>query len=278
MRAEELRKQVEEFQRELNEHGKLWGKSLDRTIPTYPILNQEELAEQSSTLSRKLGLLRPFLERFQKSWIMQHPGNGLSWNALDAATALQAVAQMKGPSLRTVSSMLDQIIGELQALGPDDEIPRQKTQSIHAGGTVEKVALGYLDHLHPFIRQGCTQLLIDGHHAQAIEEAAKAVFQYVRDKSGLTLDGAGLAEAAFSLKTCILAFGDLSHENIKNEQLGFMEILKGLAKGVRNPFAHTHGRKEEFQTAFEYLVFTSLLCRRIDEASPSPLDSSPPNL
>jgi hypothetical protein len=36
--------------------------------------------------------------------------------------------------------------------------------------------LVYLDHLQPFIARGCSQLYQDGHYAQAVEEAAKAVF------------------------------------------------------------------------------------------------------
>ncbi len=127
-----------------------------------------------------------------------------------------------------------------------------------------------MQHLHPFVRDGCAGLLADGHHAQAIEEAAKAVLEYLRRRTGIKLDGASLAEHVFSVNKPLLAFGDLTDENTKNEQIGFMEMLKGLAKGVRNPFAHTHGRKEEFQVAFEYLVFASLLCRRIDEANPPP--------
>jgi uncharacterized protein (TIGR02391 family) len=87
----------------------------------------------------------------------------------------------------------------------------------------------------------------------------------LRWKTDLKLDGTNLAEVAFSLKRPVLAFGDLSDESARNEQLGFMELVKGVALGVRNPFAHTHGR-EEFQVAFEYLVLASLLCRRIDQA------------
>ena len=45
-----------------------------------------------------------------------------------------------------------------------------------------------------------------------------------------------------------------------------MEMLCAFAKGVRNPLAHTHGRSEEAQKAFEYLVMASLFCRRIDDA------------
>ena len=127
---------------------------------------------------------------------------------------------------------------------------------------------GYLQNLHPFIAEGCSQLFLDGHFPQAVEEAAKAVFQYLRNKTSLTTNGSSLAETAFSLKKPILAFSDLSDQTKKDEQLGFMEILKGFAKGVRNPLTHTHGKKEKEQKAFEYLVMASLLCRRIDDASP----------
>ncbi len=71
---------------------------------------------------------------------------------------------------------------------------------------------------------------------------------------------------AFSLKKPFLSLGDLEDETTRNEQVGLMEMIKGLVKGVRHPFAHSHGRQEPFQRAFEYAVFASILCRRIDDA------------
>ena len=62
-------------------------------------------------------------------------------------------------------------------------------------------------------------------------------------------------------------FGDLTNETVRNEQVGFMEMLKGSVKGVRHPLAHTHGRREDEIKAFEYLAMASLFCRRIDEAT-----------
>lgn len=108
---------------------------------------------------------------------------------------------------------------------------------------------------------------MDGHYTQAVEEAAKAVFQYIRETTGLKSDGASLINSAFSLKNPILAFGDLNDENVRNGQVGFVEILKGFAKGVRNPLAHTHKRQEEMQKGFEYLVMASPFCRSIDAAT-----------
>ncbi len=268
MKVQELLQAIEEFQKKLIEHKKLWGGSLDDVLPDYPITNREELEEQSRWLSRRLGALRPYILRFESNWIMVHPGTGITWDALDSTVGLADVAQRKGPSLEAVIPKIDQIIGRISALDPNDNIPDDPKQPIRPGIGVDNLMLAYLNHLHPFIVKGCSQLFIDGHYTQAVEEAAKAVSQYIRNKTGLTTDGATLAENAFSINKPILAFSDLSDENKKNEQLGFMEILKGFAKGVRNPLAHTHGKQEEARKAFEYLVFASLLCRRIDDASP----------
>jgi uncharacterized protein (TIGR02391 family) len=128
--------------------------------------------------------------------------------------------------------------------------------------------LAYLSYVHPFIETGCAQLYQDGHYTQAIEEAVKAVFQYVRNATGLTTDGSSLVQTAFSVKNPILAFSDLADQTKQNEQIGFMEMLCAFLKGVRHPLAHTHGKQEEAQKAFEYLVMASLFCRRIDDASP----------
>lgn len=268
MIASELKTELEEFQRRLDEHRALWGKSLDRTIPDHPIRNVEELREQSRWLCRKLGALRPFMERFFNNWIMTNRMAGVQWDALESATGLEAVAQVKGPSMRTVSERIDQMLGELDTYDPEDEIPRDPTQPIRPGIGLDRLMVAYLPQLHPYIANGCSKLFLDGHYAQAVEEAAKAVFQYIREVTGLTLDGAALADNAFSLKNPTLSFSDLADQNKRNEQLGFMEILKGFAKGVRNPLAHTHGQQEEAHKAFEYIVMASLFCRRIDDARP----------
>jgi uncharacterized protein (TIGR02391 family) len=201
---------------------------------------------------------------------MQHPATGVTWDALDAATGLTAVAPMKGPSIRAALERLNQILGYLQNLDQNDEVPADPDRPMRSGLTTDRIMLAYLGSLHPFIERGCSQLYQDGHYAQAVEEAAKAVFQYIRDKTGLVGDGAALVQAAFSLKNPILAFSDLKDQTKQNEQVGFMEMLCAFAKGVRHPLAHTHRRQEEAQKAFEYLVMASLFCRRIDDGAPRP--------
>jgi uncharacterized protein (TIGR02391 family) len=267
MRASELLEALDEFYQRLTDHQRLWGESLQQPIPDYPVRNVAILREQSQWLSRKLGALQPYIERFDDRWILEQAGR--RWDALTSAVGLDDVAIVKGSSIRAVVTKLDKIIGRLEAINPDDDIPENPDQPIRPGADVDYVMRAYLHSLHPFIREGCSQLFLDGHYIQAVEGSAKAVFQYIRDVTGLKLDGTHLAQHALSLKNPILVFSELDDETKRNEQQGFMEILTGIAKGIRNPLAHTHGRQEEAQKAFEYLVLASLCCRRIDDATPT---------
>ena len=203
--------------------------------------------------------------------MMVHPATGVRWDALDASVSLNQVAQIKGPALRSTIEKLNSIAGKLETLDQDDEIPADPSKPVKSGLSADRIMLAYLAHLHPYIAKGCSQLFVDGHYAQAVEESAKAVFQYLREATGLTIDGSALAQTAFSVKAPMLAFSDLADETKRNEQIGFMEMLSAFAKGVRNPLAHTHGKLEEAQKAFEYLTLASLFCRRIDDASPKPV-------
>jgi len=268
MRVADLLASIDEFREKLQEHRDVWAKSLDRTIPSYPVRNQEQLEAQSHWLTRRLGALRSYIERFDSDWLMVHPATGVRWDALDASVSLNQVAQAKGPSLRSTIEKLNTIAGKLETLDQDDDVPANAAEPMRSGLAPERVMLAYLGHLHPYVAAGCSKLFVDGHYAQAVEESAKAVFQYLRQATGLSLDGAALATTAFSVKTPILAFSDLADETKRNEQVGFMEMLAAYAKGVRNPLAHTHGRLEEAQKAFEYLALASLFCRRIDDATP----------
>jgi len=272
MRVSALIAALEEFQAKLVEHRDSWDESPDEDDA---LATSQKLQEQSRWLSRKLGALRPYIERFDRSWIMEHPATGVRWDVLEAATGLTAIPQVKGPSISSAIQKIDQILGFLENFDEAEKIPSDPSKPMRSGITADRIMLAYLDHLHPFIARGCSQLYQDGHYAQAVEEAAKAVFQYVRDLTSLKGDGASLVQTAFSVKNPILAFSDLADETKKNEQLGFMEMLCAFTKGVRHPLAHTHGRFEDAQNAFEYLVMASLFCRRIDDAAPKTVSSLP---
>lgn len=106
MRVSELLAALDEFRSKLIEHRELWGNSLSSPIPSFPVKNKNELEAQSDWLTRRLGSLRPYIERFHSAWMMNHPATGVTWDALDAATGLTAVSQVKGPSLGNVIQKL----------------------------------------------------------------------------------------------------------------------------------------------------------------------------
>jgi uncharacterized protein (TIGR02391 family) len=268
MKVSELLAALDEFRSKLIAHRELWGKSLDDIVPGFPVSSQKELEEQSQWLTRRLGALRPYIERFDSNWIMQHPATGSMWDALDAASGLSSVSPIKAPSLRNAIEKLNSIAGRLEGLDQNDAVPVDRNVPIRSGVGPDRLMLAYMAHLHPYIAKGCSGLFADEHYPQAIEESAKAVFEYLREVTSLKLDGSALAQQAFSLKKPILAFSDIADETKKNEQIGFMEMLSAYAKGVRNTLAHTHGKQEEQQKAFEYLCLASLFCRRIDDATP----------
>ena len=268
MRVSELLAALDEFREKLIEHRVLWSNSLSQPIPDFPVKNIKELEDQSHWLTRRLGALRSYIERFDDEWLMIHPSTGVRWDALEASVGLNQVAPSKGPSIRSTIDKLNTIAGKLENLDQDDEIPEDRNVPLKSGSPPDRIMLAYLHHLHPFIAKGCLRLFVDGHYTQAVEESAKAVFQYLRDVTGLPFDGSVLATQAFSIKNPVLAFSDLSDDTKKSEQVGFMEILSAFAKGVRNPLAHSHGKLEEGQKAFEYLVMASLFCRRVDDATP----------
>ena len=167
-------------------------------------------------------------------------------------------------------TILDEVLGNLDAMDPDSALE---------ASVGSDSMLPYLDQLHERVVKASAQLFRDGHYPEAVEAAIKSVFQFIRDRTGLTGDGAKLVDAAFSTGKPMLVFSDLSDETKRNEHVGFMELLKASYKGVRSVLSHTHGKQEEKRVAFEYMVFASLLCRRLEAAqnlkqAPAPADSS----
>jgi uncharacterized protein (TIGR02391 family) len=119
--------------------------------------------------------------------------------------------------------------------------------------------------LHPDIARQVGTLFQDGHHAEAVEKAVKALNALVRMRSELELDGTALMERAFSPKNPILAFNGLSDPSDQDEQRGFMALFVGAVMGLRNPRAHRI-TKDSPERALEFIAFISLLAKLLDEA------------
>ena len=123
-----------------------------------------------------------------------------------------------------------------------------------------------LDLLHPKVMTAAYAHFKEGHFREAVLNSVVAVFDLIRERTGLETDGSELVTEAFSLQRPYLVFSNLDNESGKNDQKGFIQILQGVYQGVRNPKAHTLTIKPSQIVTAQYLVFSSLLCRRVEEA------------
>jgi uncharacterized protein (TIGR02391 family) len=124
--------------------------------------------------------------------------------------------------------------------------------------------------LHPEIARAASELYRDGHYANAIEDAVKALNNLVRMRSGEALDGAALMQKVFSPNAPILRFNTMADPSDKDEQLGFMMMFSGAVAGLRNPRAHKL-IKDDPERALEFIAFVSLLAKLLDGAKKTPI-------
>ena len=125
MKVSELVAALDEFETKLTEHVELLDKPAGQRAELSVPQKRAALEEQSRWLSRRLGALRPYIERFDDEWMMQHPATGVTWNALDVATSITGHPG-KNPSIRHVFPKLHQILGRLETLDRNEEIPTDR--------------------------------------------------------------------------------------------------------------------------------------------------------
>jgi uncharacterized protein (TIGR02391 family) len=119
--------------------------------------------------------------------------------------------------------------------------------------------------LHREIERAVGQLYRNGHYANAIEDAVKALNAFVKLRSGVEQDGVSLMQHVFSVKNPVLKFNDLADESDRNEQQGFMQLFTGAVTGLRNPRAHKI-IQDDPEEAIEFIAFISLLAKLVDKA------------
>ena len=119
--------------------------------------------------------------------------------------------------------------------------------------------------LHPDIYEASSELYENGHYANAIEDAVKALNALVRLKSGKEIDGEQLMTTVFSPRGPVLRFNDLADDSDRDEQRGFMMMFSGAVAGLRNPRAHKLIRDDP-ERALEFIAFISLLAKLLSGA------------
>jgi len=125
---------------------------------------------------------------------------------------------------------------------------------------------GFESLLHPAIYKSSLKQFKDGHLREAVMNSVTAVYDLIRDRTNLKLDGNALASQAFGLEKGLLILSELGTESGDNVQKGFMQIYQGIYTGIRNPKAHTLHHDLDALKAAQYLVMMSLLARRVDES------------
>ena len=120
--------------------------------------------------------------------------------------------------------------------------------------------------VHAEVLNYCRAELLDENYFHAVFEATKGVAERIRQLSGLSGDGADLANKAFAGQQLALALGPLTTDSEKSEQKGFANLLIGLFGAVRNPLAHapkTNWPMSE-QDALDILTLVSLIHLKLD--------------
>ena len=122
--------------------------------------------------------------------------------------------------------------------------------------------------VHYDVLQFCKAELLQENYFHAVFEATKSVAQKIRDKTGLTGDGAEIVDEAFKVSAPLLAINRLVSETEQSEQKGFANLLRGMFGTFRNVTGHapkiTWTIKEE--DALDLLSLVSYLHRRLDQA------------
>jgi uncharacterized protein (TIGR02391 family) len=134
-------------------------------------------------------------------------------------------------------------------------------------GEEEHPSIGFEALLHPTIREKTFPFYLDGNFREAVLNSVIAVFDLIRQRTGLTQDGAALATEALAIDRPRLVLSELATESGRNDQKGFMQILQGMYLGIRNPKAHSLDHDLDEHKAAQYMVFISLVMRRVDEAA-----------
>lgn len=178
---------------------------------------------------------------------------------LRAAIASRVVMRLEELGSRTAaqSRMIDDRPNQLAqgAFWNQDEMPKLRACR----------AFSDLD-LHPEIAKAVGKLFQDGHYANAVEDACKALDGLVQNKSGrLDISGTDLMQTVFSPKAPILRFGPLTTESDRSEQQGMMFLYAGAMLALRNPRAHRL-IEDGPEQALEYIGFLSLLAKALDRA------------
>lgn len=149
---------------------------------------------------------------------------------------------------------------------------RSVSEALTALSTLEdtqqkKEKIGFISLLHPAVIDTSLRHYDDADYREAVLNAMLALTETIRERTGLHEDGAALVSKVFKPENPLLVFADTNTITGADEHRGFHKILLGAFEGVRNPKSHRLFSDLTANTAAQYLVFISLLVRRVEGAT-----------
>ena len=138
-------------------------------------------------------------------------------------------------------------------------------RGVDAASLTGKAEATFSTLLHPRVAKASLHQFDGGHYREAVSNAMLALTELIRERTGLTTDGTALASVAFKPDNPLLVFANLNTVSGRDEQEGFHKIMLGAFQGIRNPKVHQLTHDLTPHTAAQYLVFISLLVRRVEE-------------
>lgn len=122
---------------------------------------------------------------------------------------------------------------------------------------------------HPKIYEYCRAELLVDNYFHTVFEAAKSVAEVIRDRTGLTEDGASLVDKAFIQSAPLITINSLQSETEISEHKGFANLLRGVFGMFRNTLAHSPRLTWEIseEDALDMLSTISLIHRRLEVQS-----------
>lgn len=123
--------------------------------------------------------------------------------------------------------------------------------------------------VHEDVLKFCREELLVDNYFHAVLEAVKSVMDKLRNKSGISEDGAALIDRALGGEWPKVRINAMSSDSERSEQKGFANLLRGIASMFRNTTAHEariHWAMSK-DDAEDLLSMVSLVHRRLDKAN-----------
>ena len=121
-------------------------------------------------------------------------------------------------------------------------------------------------HLDQHLLVYCKEEFLTDNYFHAVFEATKGISKIIRQKTGLSGDGAELCDKAFTGSEPLIKINKYHTKTEISEQTGFNNLLKGVYGVFRNPLAHE--LKNEWivseQDALDLFSTLSYIYRRIE--------------